>query len=148
MFIYVMRILITMRDIMKTKAFQSLKDVMIHWGFGDTEASIYALLALSAKPMTAKEIAEKVGRAYSSVVNELNKLIRHGMVTRSKGEKCYHYSAVIDVIKIIRNERRKVINLLTEVRNDLEEMYDESVEELKNHVEEALKYLGELEKEW
>ncbi len=151
MFIYVMRILIIMKDmrkIMETKAFQSLKDVMIHWGFGDTEASIYALLALSARPMTAKEIAENIGRAYSSVVNELNKLIRHGMVTRSKGEKCYHYSAVIDVIKIIRNERRKVINLLTEVKNDLEEVYDESILELKNHVEEALKYLGELDREW
>ncbi len=143
-----MRIIIIMRDIMETRAFQSLKDVMIHWGFGDTEASIYALLALSPGSMTAKEIAEKIGRAYSSVVNELNKLIRHGMVTRSKGEKCYHYSAVIDVIKIIRNERRKVINLLTQVMEDLENVKDNSVDELKRHLEEAIKYLGKLEGGW
>ena len=131
------------KNMIDSKAYQSLKNVMIHWGFGETEASIYALLALSPRPMTAKEIAEQIGRAYSSVINEINKLIRHGMVTRNKGEKCYHYSAVIDVIKIIKNERRKVINLLSQTKEFLEEYHNNSFEEFKKHLEEAIRYLGE-----
>ena len=137
--------LITMRDMRRTKAYQSLKDVMIHWGFGHTEASIYALLALSSRPMTAKEIAKKIGRSYSLVVNEINKLIRNGLVIRNKSEKCYYYSAVIDVIKIIKNERGKVINLLSQTKDCLENVYNNSFEGLKRHLEEAIKYLGEME---
>ncbi len=134
--------LVTMREL---DAYRSLKDIMIHWGFGDTEASIYALLALSSRPMTAKEISEKIGRAYSSVVNELNKLIRYGMVTRGKSGRCYYYSAVVDVMKIIKNERRKVINLLSQTKESLERTYGDSFNELKRHLDEAIRYLGKMD---
>ncbi len=132
-----------MINLINSKAYRSLRDVMIHWGFGHTGASIYALLALSSRPMTAKEIAEHVGRAYSSVINEINKLIRHGMVTRTKGEKCYEYSAVIDVIKIIKNKRKKVVDLLTHVKEGLD-AYDHSFEDFKKHLEEAIYYLNKM----
>ncbi len=135
-----------MRDLINTRAFESLKHVMTHWGFNDTESAIYALLALSRKEMGAKEIAESIGRAYSSVVNELNKLIRYGLVTRRKIDKCYEYSAVIDLIQILRRERAMVRRLLTEVKECLDKIEVEN-EEFKEHLEEAIEYLGKLDRE-
>ncbi len=135
-----------MENLINTRAFESLKRVMTHWGFNDTEAAIYALLALSRKQMTAKDLAEIIGRAYSSVVNELNKLIRYGLVERSKTNKCYEYSAVIDLIQILRRERAMVRRLLTEVKECLDKI-DMENEEFKEHLEEAIEYLGKLDME-
>jgi len=118
---------------------------MIHWGFGDLESAIYALLVIKQKPMTAKEIANEIGYAYSSVVNALNQLIRHDMVERKKWGKCYTYSAVIDFIRIIKNERLKVKNFLTEAKIALEE--EGEYNELLKHLEEGIEYLGKMEKE-
>lgn len=136
-----------MRDLMKTKAYKNLRDLLIHWGFTNMEASIYALMALSQKPMGAREIAEKLNRAYSSVVNELNKLLRYGIVERSKGDRCYQYSAVIDLIGIIHMERRKLIRMLSNIKDSLESMRRERYGDFINHLEEALEYLGRLERE-
>ncbi len=142
-----MIIIITMRDLMKTKAYKSLRDLMIHWGFTETEASIYTLLALNQRAMDAREIAKEIHRAYSSVVNELNKLIRAGLVERTKGERCYNYTAVIDLIKLIRLERRKMLRMLTDLKGCLDDMDSGEYEEFRKHLEEALEYLGRLDKE-
>ncbi len=147
MFIFVMIITIFMKDLMKTKAYKNLRNIMLQWGFSNTEASIYALLALSEKPLGAKKIAERINRAYSSVVNELNKLIRAGLVERTKGERCYEYSAVLDLIGIIRMERKRLISMLSEINKCLKEIDGNVRRELINHLEEALDYLGRLEKE-
>ena len=138
--------IINMRDLKEHKTYESLRRVMIHWGFGELEAAIYALLVMKQKPMTAKEIANEIGYAYSSVVNALNQLRRHEMVERKKGVKCYTYSAVIDFIRIIKNERLKVKNFLTEAKMALEGK-DEEYAELLRHLEEGIEYLGKLEKE-
>ena len=119
---------------------------MIHWGFGDLESTIYALLVMKKEPMTAREIADEIGYAYSSVVNALNQLIRHEMIERKKSGKCYTYFAVIDFIRIIRNERLKVKNFLTEAKMALEEENGKYAELLK-HLEEGIEYLGKIEKE-
>ena len=141
-----MIITINMRDLKKHRTYDSLRRVMIHWGFGDLESAIYALLVMNQKPMTAKEIANEIGYAYSSVVNALNQLRRHDMVERKKSGKCYTYSAVIDFIRIIKNERLKVKNFLTEAKMALEEENGEYAE-LLEHLEEGIRYLGKLEKE-
>jgi len=135
-----------MIDLKEHKTYESLRRVMIHWGFGDLESAIYALLVMKQKPMTAKEIANEIGYAYSSVVNALNQLRRHEMIERKKGGKCYTYSAVIDFIRIIRNERMKVRNFLTEAKMALEAEDGEYAELLK-HLEEGIEYLGKMEKE-
>ncbi len=132
------------RTIMTSKAFAALKEMMLHWGFSETESSIYALLALYPQDLTAREIAELIDRAYSSVVNEINKLIRYGLVVRRKKNKCYHYGAVIDMVQIVRNEREKVRELLNEAKEAMVELPFEN-EELKEHLNEVLKYFRKLE---
>jgi len=135
-----------MRDTINYETYNALKKVMIHWGFGDIEASIYALLVLKNKPMGAREIAEKVGYAYSSVVNALNQLRRYELVERDKNGKCYSYHAVIDFIKILKNERRRVKKLLTEIKEALKNE-KENYTELLQHLENGIKYLGKIDKE-
>ncbi len=131
----------------KSDAFNSLKKIMIHWGFGEMGASIYALLALSDKPMEAREIAKAVGRAYSSVVTELNNLRRYGLVERDKDERCYTYYAITDIVQIISNERKKVLNLLGEIKSSLEEIDNKTYQNFIIHLDKAIKYLGKLNRE-
>ena len=135
-----------MRDIRNKIVYNSLKKVMIHWGFGDMEASIYSLLVIEQKDMNAKYIAENIGYAYSSVVNALNQLRRHRMVERNKRGKCYSYSAVIDFVKILKNERRVVVSYLTDAKESLN---PEKMEyrELWKQLDRGIKYLGKIEKE-
>jgi len=137
---------IIMRDIINHETYNALKKVMIHWGFGDIEATIYALLVLKKKPMSAREIAEVVGYAYSSVVNALNQLRRHELVERDKSGKCYSYNAVIDFVKIIKNERRRVMKFLSEAKEALKNE-KEDYTELIQHLEDGIKYLGMIDKE-
>ncbi len=135
-----------MRNIINHAAFRTLKKVMAHWGLGDIEATIYALLAIKNTPMSAKEISQEIDYAYSSVVNALNHLRRHELVERDKKGKCYAYRAVIDFVKIITNERRRVIKFLTEARESLENKKDK-YRELIKHIEDGLRYLGKIDEE-
>jgi len=138
--------IITMRNIKNHGTFNALRKVMVHWGFAEIEATIYSLLVLKKEPMTAREIAEEIGYAYSSVVNALNNLRRHELVEREKGRKCYSYRAVIDFIRIIKNERRRVRNFLTEAREALEDEKDD-YSTLWEHLNEGIEYLGKIDKE-
>jgi len=142
----IMIFIITMRNIKNHGTFNALRKVMVHWGFAEIEATIYSLLVLKKEPMTAREIAEEIGYAYSSVVNALNNLRRHELVEREKGRKCYSYRAVIDFIRIIKNERRRVRNFLTEAREALEDEKDD-YSTLWEHLNEGIEYLGKIDKE-
>ena len=119
---------------------------MLHWGFTDIEASVYSLLLLKKKALSAREIAEEIGYAYSSVVNALNRLKRFQLVEREKKGKCYFYTPVTNIVEIIRNERRIVRNYLIEVREALKEG-GEKYSELLKRVEEGIEYLGRVDKE-
>jgi len=39
---------------------RNIKQVLNHWGFGEICSSIYAALALSDRPLTAKEISKHI----------------------------------------------------------------------------------------
>ncbi len=140
----IMIITIIMRNIKDHGTFNALKNVMMHWGFGHIEATIYSLLVLKKESMTAREISKEIGYAYSSVVNALNHLRRYDLVERSKRGKCYSYRAVIDFVRIIANERRRAIKFLEEAKKALEGERDE-YEELWKHLEIGMKYLGSIE---
>ena len=141
-----MQSLIIMIDIINQRVLTALKKVMLHWGFTHIEASVYSLLLLKKKAMSAREIAEETGYAYSSVVNSLNRLKRFQLVEREKKGKCYFYTPVTNIVEIIRNERRIVRNYLIEVREALKEG-GEKYSELLKCIEEGIEYLGKVDKE-
>ncbi len=138
----IMIFIITMID---EKLYSGLHKVMLHWGFRETAASIYALLVMENRPMTAKEIADKIGRAYSSVINELNTLRRYGLVDRRRVDRKCIYTAVTDLVEIIKNERRRVMKFFKEIKEGIDDR-DEYKKIIEN-VEKAIEYLGKIEEE-
>jgi len=137
--------LITMKDIIKNGARDALKKVVLHRGLNDIESEIYTLLVLSKTKMSAREIAESTGYAYSSVVNALNNLRRRYLVDRNKRARCYEYEANVDFVEMLRKERKQLIEYLTEAKNALKDKDD--YKDLVEHIEECIKYLGKVEKE-
>ena len=146
----IMKSLITMifEDRNRQRAYEGMRRVMRHWGFGDASSSIYALLAISGESLTAREISERVGYAYSSVINEINSLIREGLIERERKGRRYAYVAVTDFLEIIRKERRRLMGMLEETKNSLRHFRGERVNTLIKNIEESLRYLREVERRY
>ncbi len=132
----------------RQKAYEGIRRVMKHWGFGDSCASIYAVLVVSDKPMTADEISKSVGYAYSSVINELNRLMREGFIERGRKGRRYTYSAVTDFLEIIRKERHRLMGMLKETKNSLEGIKNRKMEGLAESINASLEYLREVERRY
>ena len=97
---------------MNRSLYRETKALMMHWGFGETCSSIYALLFVSEEPLTAKEVADELGYAYSSMINELNKLRRESVISRERKGRKYAYSARKDVDSILIRERERTRSIL------------------------------------
>lgn len=124
-----------------------IAEIMKHYGLGDCEASIIATLSTHGE-MTAKEIAEKTGYAYSTIVNSLNYLRRIGFVKKGKINRLCIYSTDLDFIKMIEEDRKKLSNLLDTLREEIkiiEDKYKDKLSNLVLKIENALKYLKKLE---
>src|SRR3984957_7367154 len=72
------------------------------WGVNRSVSQIHALLYLSERPLTAEEIAERLGRARSNVSNSIKELITWDLIRRVpiKGDRREHYEAEVDVWEI------------------------------------------------
>jgi DNA-binding transcriptional regulator GbsR (MarR family) len=72
------------------------------WGVNRSVSQIHALLYLSEHPLTADEIAERLGLARSNVSNSIKELLAWDLITRVpiKGDRREHYEAEIDVWEI------------------------------------------------
>ena len=74
------------------------------WGVNRSVAQIHALLYLSAKPITAEDIAEQLGLARSNVSNSLKELISWKLIERTPimGDRRDHYAAEADIWEMVR----------------------------------------------
>ena len=101
------------------------------WGLNRTVAQIHALLYLSAKPLHADEICERLDVARSNVSNSLRELQNWGIVrvTHALGDRRDHFETVSDVWELFRRvlDQRK--------RREI----DPTVEFLRESVTEAAK---------
>ena len=83
------------------------------WGVNRSVSQIHALLYLSARPLTAEEIALTLGLARSNVSNSIRELIAWDLVRRVpvKGDRREHFAAETDLWEIamriaaVRKER-------------------------------------------
>src|SRR5262244_2706145 len=88
-------------------------DMGSQWGVNRSVAQIHALLYLSERPLTAEEIAAKLGLARSNVSNSIRELMAWDLIRRIpvKGDRREHFEAETDVWEIamriaaIRKER-------------------------------------------
>jgi DNA-binding transcriptional regulator GbsR (MarR family) len=74
------------------------------WGVNRSVAQVHALLYLSAKPVTAEDIAEQLGLARSNVSNSLKELIGWKLIKRVPvmGDRRDHYEAEADIWEMVR----------------------------------------------
>ncbi|MBC7129373.1 MAG: BlaI/MecI/CopY family transcriptional regulator [Thermoplasmatales archaeon] len=124
---------------------EKLKRLLKYWGFEDIESEIFATL-MTSDGLTAEEIANSIGYAYSTTVNSLNSLARMGYIERVRKQRKFVYSAKIDFVKIIEQEMRKISSMLKEIANDFKGKisYRKKFSKLAQKIEEALKYIEKM----
>ena len=83
------------------------------WGVNRSVSQIHALLYLSERPLTAEEIAVKLGLARSNVSTSIKELMAWNLIRRVpvKGDRREHFEAETDLweiamrIAVVRKER-------------------------------------------
>ncbi|MEI9901277.1 MAG: MarR family transcriptional regulator [Hyphomicrobium sp.] len=75
-----------------------------NWGVNRSVAQIHALLYLSEQPLSAEEIAERLGMARSNVSTSLRELLSWSLVRRvhAMGDRRDFYEAEADVFEMVR----------------------------------------------
>ncbi len=79
-------------------------DMGSQWGVNRSVAQIHALLYLSARPMTAEDIADQLGLARSNVSTSVKELIGWKLIRRAPvmGDRRDHYEAEADLWEMVR----------------------------------------------
>jgi DNA-binding transcriptional regulator GbsR (MarR family) len=74
------------------------------WGVNRTIAQIHALLYVSERPLTADEIAARLGVARSNVSNSIRELLGWELIRRVpiKGDRRDHFEAESDIWELVR----------------------------------------------
>lgn len=74
------------------------------WGVNRSVAQIHALLYLSESPLTAEDIAERLGMARSNVSTSLRELLTWNLIRRvhAMGDRRDHYEAEADMFEMVR----------------------------------------------
>jgi DNA-binding transcriptional regulator GbsR (MarR family) len=74
-------------------------DMGSHWGVNRSVAQIHALLYLSARPLTADDLAETLGMARSNVSNSIKELQAWNLIRRVpvRNDRRDHFEAEIDL---------------------------------------------------
>lgn len=90
---------------------QPIERFVLHWGeMGDvwgvnrSVSQIHALLYLTDRPLTAEDIAERLGLARSNVSNSLKELLAWTLIRRVPimGDRRDHYEAEVDMFEMVR----------------------------------------------
>jgi len=74
------------------------------WGVNRSISQIHALLYMSARAMTAEEVAELLGIARSNVSTSLRELMSWGLIRRVPvlGDRRDHFEAESDMLEMVR----------------------------------------------
>ena len=77
-------------------------DMGNQWGVNRSVSQIQAVLYLSDRPLTAEEIADRLGMARSNVSNSIRELLAWNLIRRVpiKGDRRDHYEAETDIWEI------------------------------------------------
>lgn len=125
----------------------NLKMVLRHWGFGEICSSIYATLALSEKPLTAKEIAKRINYAYTTTINALNHAIGLRHIKKMRQGRKNVYTIDADMAEIIKERLNHFLNLLEDTRKSIHELDEGHREKLRRTfktINEAINFLRKL----
>ncbi|MCD6477676.1 MAG: hypothetical protein J7K87_01610 [Candidatus Aenigmarchaeota archaeon] len=123
---------------------ENIKKILNHWGFGEICSSIYAVLSLSDKPLTARELSRKIGYAYTTTINALNHSIGLGHIRkmRKDGSNVYYIDA--DISDIVKEELIKFVKVLEDTKKSihtLDEKYRLRLKGLLKTINNSIQFL-------
>ncbi|MEM2583549.1 MAG: helix-turn-helix domain-containing protein [Candidatus Thermoplasmatota archaeon] len=130
---------------MMKKIKEKLRRLLKYLGFEDIESEIFATL-MTSDGLTAEEIANSIGYAYSTTVNSLNNLSRMGYIEKVRKERKFVYFPKIDFVKIIEQEMRKMSSMLKEIALEFKDKisYRKKFSNLTQKIEEAIRYIEKM----
>jgi DNA-binding transcriptional regulator GbsR (MarR family) len=106
-------------------------DMGNQWGVNRSVAQIQALLFLSERPLTAEDIADKLGMARSNVSNSLRELLAWKLIRRVPvlGDRRDHYEAETDLwqmaTKVAQGRKEREIDpMVAAIREAMREIDD------------------------
>ena len=128
---------------------ENIRLIFKHWGFGEICSSIYAVLSLSDRPLTAKEISEHIDYAYTSTINALNKGIELGHLRKLRQGRKNVYYIDSDLSDIIKEKLSQFLEILEETEKSIKQLDERHRERLENFLKtlgSAIQFLKKLEK--
>ena len=99
-----------------------------HWGISKTMAQIYALLLVSAEPITQDDVMNKLGMSRGNVNMNVRELIGWGIVDRVviSGERKEFFTAEKDIWKasaqIIKERKKRELDPMIKLLKQLEDV--------------------------
>jgi predicted transcriptional regulator len=122
---------------------RNIKDVLSHGGFDEIDASIYTALTLAGEPMTATEIADGIGYAYSTTINALNRLIRLGHVSKHRRGRRNIYYPATDLTGIIQAELHRFVSLLKQTAHSIQQLDEQRqrIDDVLDMVHRSIRFL-------
>ena len=125
----------------------NLKMVLKHWGFGEICSSIYAALALSDKPLTAREISNHINYAYTTTINALNHAIGLRHIKKMRLGRKNVYTIDADMADIINERLNHFLKLLESTEKSilqLDEKYKEKLRGAYKTINNAINILKKI----
>ncbi len=124
------------------------------WGINRTVAQIHALLHISAKPMTAEEIAGQLNVARSNVSTSIRELQGWGLVrtVHELGDRRQHFESVKDVWEMFRiiidqRKRREIDPTVDLLRLCISELHGEISDDVytKQRLQEIYEFFTDVD---
>jgi DNA-binding transcriptional regulator GbsR (MarR family) len=130
----------------KVKFIEIVERMLARWGYGSTEARVYAVLLFHGEPMTISELAEETGLSRSSISITLSKLTREYFVTCKRRGRVKYFTAVpIFLEKFLKIPKDTLEREIEPLKAIVERLVDEADESRKRQLEEIKKELDVLE---
>ena len=124
-----------------------IRRLLTAWGFPESCALIFAVLALSPRPLTMGEIAGITRYGKSTVCAGLKLLERAGLVSKVKMNRRYLYQVNVDLLGVLVDRQLRMLRRVVEpLRDRLHELLgrDEIGEELRGRLRLVHRELGRL----
>ena len=131
------------------KVQDNLKMVLKHWGFGEICSSMYAVLALSNESLTAKELSDRIGYAYTTTINALNHSMGLGHIKKMRQGGRYVYYIDADLADIVKEKLDQFLDILEKTENSIQQLDKNLKRKLKTSlktVDDAIKFLRNIRK--
>ena len=129
--------------IMHDEIRKKLSEIFMYWGLGNIEAQISATISTKSG-LTAQQISDEIGYAYSTTINSLNNLRRMGYVERTKKNRRFLYTFNVEFVEFIKKEIGKVSRILKDLSYEIQRFkgsYKDRLSDLTSKIEEALDFL-------